>query len=153
MRPRSEFIDKERRPIGPKEAAAVSPARGTVARDSMRTILLVLAVSLLCAFTPGSPEYYVALAEKYVATGKPAVAFACLERAIALAPDRPDAYVSRAFLFLKQGDRHRAIADFSRVIELRPAAADIYLSRGFAHAEGGEPALAEADYRKACDID
>lgn len=117
------------------------------------SLLLILAIPLLCAMTPGTPEYFIGLAHKHNVAGKTAAAYACLERAIALAPDLPDGYTSRAFLNLKQGERKRAIADFSKVIEMRPDDAAMYLSRGFVYAEEGDTEKAQADYRRACDID
>ena len=122
-------------------------------RRRLFIFFLVLATPLLCALTPGTPEYYVALAQKHAAFGRTEAAFDCLDRAISLAPDMTDAYVSRAFLRLKTGERELAVNDFTRVIELRPDAADIYVSRGLALAEGGERERAQADYRRACEID
>lgn len=116
-------------------------------------LLLILAIPLLCAMTPGTPEYYISLAQKHNVAGNPAAAYACLKRAIALAPNLPEGYTSRAFLSLKQGERKLAIADFTKVIELRPNDAAMYLSRGFIYAEEGDNDQAQADFRRACDID
>ncbi len=113
-------------------------------------LVLVLSFLILCGFTPGTVDYYVAYAQKQIATGKTADAFVTLAKAIALDPEAPSPYTSRAFLYLKLGKRDEALADFSTVIALSPNAPDGYLSRAFVYLDVGEHEKAVADFDKAC---
>lgn len=122
---------------------------GSVTVGRCQLVLAILFL-ILCGFTPGTVDYYVAYAQKQIATGKTADALATLAKAIALDPRAPSPYTSRAFLYLKLGKRNEALADFSTVIALRPEAADGYLSRAFVYLDAGEHEKAAADFDKAC---
>ncbi|HEY6837584.1 MAG TPA: tetratricopeptide repeat protein [Geobacteraceae bacterium] len=112
--------------------------------------MLILSFLILCGFTPGTVDYYVAYAQTQVATGKIADAFATLAKAIDLDPRAPSPYASRAFLYLKLGKRDEALADFSTVIALSPKAPDGYVSRAFVYLDVGEHEKAVADFDMAC---
>ena len=115
-----------------------------------RGAVLAVLTFVLCGYTEGTVEYYVAVAEKFVVLGMPDKTAAYYAKAMATDPRSPLPYRSRAFLHLKQGRQEQAFADFTRAIELAPDAADGYLSRGLAYSDAGEKEKGDADFRRAC---
>jgi tetratricopeptide (TPR) repeat protein len=123
-----------------------------IGRFIARAAVLAALMFVLCGYTEGTVEYYIAVAEKFVVLGMPDKTAAYYAKAIATDPRSPLPYRSRAFLRLRQGQKDAAIADFTRAIDLAPHVPDDYLSRGLAYSDAGEKEKADADFRRACEL-
>jgi tetratricopeptide (TPR) repeat protein len=88
----------------------------------------------------------------YYNQGKPELALADWNKAIALNPNLAPTYSNRGNLYSNQGKPELAIADYNKAISLNPNYADAYNNRGNLYSNQGKLDLALADYNKAISL-
>jgi tetratricopeptide (TPR) repeat protein/S1-C subfamily serine protease len=88
----------------------------------------------------------------YYEEGKPDLAVADYNKAIALNPNLAQAYNNRGLLYYEEGKPELALADWNKAIDLNPNFAGAYNNRGLLYYEEGSSDLALADWNKAIDL-
>jgi tetratricopeptide (TPR) repeat protein len=122
--------------------------KGGILSDLKRYAEAEVALNQAIKLNPRS-AFYSNRGSLYYNQGKPELALADYNKAIALNPNLASAYYNRGILYGNQRKPELALADYNKAIALNPNYADAYNNRGNLYKNEGKPDLALPDFNKA----